>query len=82
MLFHEEDVSSCSRIRLMVSKMTSTSTAARPGKGRSGNSRLGFPFGTSLASIGGSTYEIATATWSNEQIACDVGAQLGSLPEG
>jgi hypothetical protein len=29
-----------------------------------------------------STYEIATAIWSNEQIACDVGAQLGSLPEG
>jgi hypothetical protein len=29
-----------------------------------------------------STYEIATAAWANEQIACDVGAQLGSLPEG
>jgi hypothetical protein len=29
-------VSSCSRIRSMVSKMTSTSTAARPGKGRLG----------------------------------------------
>ncbi len=36
-------MSSCSRIRSMVSKMTSTSTGARPGKGRSGNSRLGFP---------------------------------------
>ena len=29
-----------------------------------------------------STYEIATAIWSNEQIVCNVGAQLGSLPEG
>jgi hypothetical protein len=37
----------------MVSKMTSTSTGARPGKGRSGNSRLGFPFCISLASVGG-----------------------------
>jgi hypothetical protein len=37
----------------MVSKMTSTSTGARPGKGRSGNSRLGFPFCISLASVEG-----------------------------
>jgi hypothetical protein len=47
-------VSSCSRIRSMASKMTSTSTGARSGKGRSGNSRLGFPFCISLASVGGS----------------------------
>jgi hypothetical protein len=33
------------------SKMTSTSTGARPGKGRSGNSRLGFPFCISLVSV-------------------------------
>jgi hypothetical protein len=46
-------VSSCSRIRSMASKMTPTSIAARPGKGRSGNSRLGFRSAPALASVEG-----------------------------
>jgi hypothetical protein len=59
MLFHEEDGVVLFAVRpmvsnSMVSKMTSTSTGARFGKGRSGNSRLGFPFCISLASVGGS----------------------------
>jgi hypothetical protein len=54
-------VSSCSRIRSIGSKMTSTSTGARPGKGRSGNSRLGFPFCISLASVEGRLAERPTS---------------------
>ena len=47
-------MSPSSRIRSMAPQMTSTSTGARPGKGWSGKSRLGFPFCISLASVGGS----------------------------
>jgi hypothetical protein len=50
-------VSSCSRIRSMASKMTSTSTGARPGEGQSGNSGLGFPFCIILASVEGRLVE-------------------------
>jgi hypothetical protein len=48
-LFHEEDGVVLSRIRSMASKITSTSTGARPGKAV-GNSRLGLPFCISRAS--------------------------------
>ena len=63
-------MSSCSRIRSMVSnsmvsKMTSTSTGARFGKGRSGNSRLGFPFCISLASVEGRLVEPRIITLTN-----------------
>jgi hypothetical protein len=58
MLLYERTVSFCSRIRLMVSKVTSTSTGAGPGKGRSGNSRLGLPFCISLASVEGRLGEL------------------------